>query len=97
MEEPSPASQVERCIQVGLSVSTEALSRRPAMSTVLLILDGENPVLPQPKQPDFYTLRNGDDMDPTEDAWQQTIWLCLQSLVANQHSIMVWKDIDLII
>ena len=57
MESPILKSEVLRCIQVGLLCVQQRPEDRPTMSSVLLMLDSENPVLPQPKQPGFYTER----------------------------------------
>lgn len=57
MESPILKSEVLRCIQVGLLCVQQRPEDRPTMSSVLLMLDSENPVMPQPKQPGFYTER----------------------------------------
>ncbi|KAK3032634.1 hypothetical protein RJ639_036594 [Escallonia herrerae] len=57
MESPVPTSEVLRCIQTGLLCVQQRPEDRPTMSSVLLMLDSENPMLPQPKQPGFYTER----------------------------------------
>ncbi|TYK26352.1 G-type lectin S-receptor-like serine/threonine-protein kinase [Cucumis melo var. makuwa] len=46
-----------RCIQVGLLCVQENPDERPAMWSVLSMLESENMVLSQPKQPGFYTER----------------------------------------
>ncbi|KAL3733645.1 hypothetical protein ACJRO7_023072 [Eucalyptus globulus] len=48
-------SQVERCIHVGLLCVQKFPADRPAMSTVASMLGSEITVLPQPKQPGFFT------------------------------------------
>ncbi|KAL7243983.1 hypothetical protein ACSBR1_016244 [Camellia fascicularis] len=55
MEDPIPTSEVLRCIQVALLCVQQRPEDRPTMSYVLLMLDSENPVLPMPKQPVFYS------------------------------------------
>ncbi|THG01337.1 hypothetical protein TEA_009407 [Camellia sinensis var. sinensis] len=55
MEDPVPTSEVFRCIQVALLCVQQRPEDRPTMSSVLLMLDSENPVLPMPKQPGFYS------------------------------------------
>ena len=57
MDDLVPESEVIRCIQVGLLCVQQRPEDRPTMSSVLLMLDSENPLLPQPKQPGFYTER----------------------------------------
>ncbi|KAL7213288.1 hypothetical protein ACSBR2_015910 [Camellia fascicularis] len=57
MEDPIPTSEVLRCIQVTLLCVQQRLEDRPTMSYVLLMLYSENPVLPMPKQPNFYSKR----------------------------------------
>ncbi|XP_024023371.1 G-type lectin S-receptor-like serine/threonine-protein kinase SD1-1 [Morus notabilis] len=52
-----PASEVLRCIQVGLLCVQKHPEDRPLMSSVLLMLDSDNVSLPQPKQPGFYVER----------------------------------------
>ena len=46
--------EVLRCIQVGLMCVQNFPSDRPAMSSVVFMLDNEVAVLPQPKQPGFF-------------------------------------------
>ncbi|KAI8557690.1 hypothetical protein RHMOL_Rhmol04G0029500 [Rhododendron molle] len=48
-------SQVQRCIQVGLLCVQKCLEDRPSMSTVVFMLGNDEPKLPQPKQPGFFT------------------------------------------
>ncbi|KAF8414029.1 hypothetical protein HHK36_002028 [Tetracentron sinense] len=57
MEDPVPEFESLKCIQVGLLCVQKRPDDRPTMPTVLLMLDSENVVLPQPKQPGFYTER----------------------------------------
>nr|XP_027102211.1 receptor-like serine/threonine-protein kinase SD1-8 isoform X3 [Coffea arabica]XP_027105104.1 receptor-like serine/threonine-protein kinase SD1-8 isoform X3 [Coffea arabica] len=65
MEGAASTSEVLRCIQVGLLCVQQRPDDRPAMSTVLLLLDSENPTLPQPKRPGFYIERTVIDTDST--------------------------------
>ena len=67
MEGPSPDSQVLRCIQVGLLCVQLRSEDRPSMSSVLVMLFSDTPMLPPPKQPGFYTARYtaGTDSSPT--------------------------------
>ncbi|XP_024031533.1 G-type lectin S-receptor-like serine/threonine-protein kinase At4g27290 isoform X2 [Morus notabilis] len=51
------ASEVLRCIQVGLLCVQKRPEDRPLMSSVLFMLDSENASVPQPKLPGFYTER----------------------------------------
>ncbi|KAG6419122.1 hypothetical protein SASPL_121333 [Salvia splendens] len=54
---------VVRCIQVGLLCAQQRPEDRPTMSNVVVMLDGEYPILDQPKQPGFYTQRTMIDTD----------------------------------
>ncbi|KAL7213291.1 hypothetical protein ACSBR2_015913 [Camellia fascicularis] len=57
MESPIPTLEVLRCIQVALLCVQQRPEDRPTMSVVLLMLDSENPMMPMPKQPGFYSER----------------------------------------
>ncbi|GLT69405.1 hypothetical protein SLA2020_415600 [Shorea laevis] len=57
MEKSIVKSEVLRCIQIGLLCVQEHPEDRPSISLVLLMLDGGQLPLPQPKQPGFYTSR----------------------------------------
>ncbi|CAL5436349.1 unnamed protein product [Camellia sinensis] len=58
MEGSFPMSKVLRCIQVGLLCVQKCPEDRPTMSYVFLMLVSDNAILPQPKQPGFYTERS---------------------------------------
>ncbi|XP_071934955.1 G-type lectin S-receptor-like serine/threonine-protein kinase At4g27290 isoform X1 [Coffea arabica] len=68
MEESFNIVEVERCIQVGLLCVQRCPEDRPTMSSVVLMLDSANMVLPHPKQPaGFYGERSMyDTEDPVE-------------------------------
>ncbi|KAF8414034.1 hypothetical protein HHK36_002033 [Tetracentron sinense] len=51
-------TEVLRCIHVGLLCVQQRTDDRPTMSTVALMLGGESALLPQPKQPGFFTERS---------------------------------------
>ncbi|XP_027913768.1 cysteine-rich receptor-like protein kinase 15 isoform X3 [Vigna unguiculata] len=51
--ESCPASEVVRCMHIGLLCVQENPEHRPTMSTVMLLQGSESVVLPQPKQPAF--------------------------------------------
>jgi len=51
--ESCPASEVVRCMHIGLLCVQENPEHRPTMSTVMLLLGTESIDLPQPKQPAF--------------------------------------------
>ncbi|KAK3424074.1 hypothetical protein EUGRSUZ_F00850 [Eucalyptus grandis] len=51
------ASQVERCIHVGLLCVQKLPGDRPTMSSVVFMLANEEAILPQPKQPGFFMER----------------------------------------
>ncbi|KAK2987256.1 hypothetical protein RJ640_017559 [Escallonia rubra] len=57
MEDSFPLPEVLRCIQVGLLCVQQRPEDRPTLSSVVLMLDTENAMLPQPKHPGFYTGR----------------------------------------
>ncbi|XVE87894.1 hypothetical protein DITRI_Ditri19aG0025300 [Diplodiscus trichospermus] len=57
MDKQVPALEVLRCTHVGLLCVQQRSEDRPTMPSVLLMLDSENPSLPQPKQPGYYTER----------------------------------------
>lgn len=56
-------SQVEavRCLHVGLLCVQKRPDDRPTMSNVLIMLDGENAILLDPKEPGFFTERSLND------------------------------------
>ncbi|CAL5359528.1 unnamed protein product [Camellia sinensis] len=56
-----PMSEILRCIQVGLLCVQKCPEDRPTMLSVFLMLITKAVVLPQPKQPDFYTERKSSD------------------------------------
>ncbi|XP_059639439.1 G-type lectin S-receptor-like serine/threonine-protein kinase SD1-1 [Cornus florida] len=72
MEDSFPMSEVLRCIQVGLLCVQRCPEDRPTMSSVLLMLDNESAMLPQPKQPGFYTERSPDDTEFSLPGTQST-------------------------
>lgn len=57
LENQFPASEALRCIQVGLLCVQQRPEERPTMPSVLLMLDSESVLLPQPGQPGFYADR----------------------------------------
>lgn len=57
MAKPVPKSELVRCIHLGLLCVQQRPEDRPTMSSAVLMLDSESLVLPQPKQPGFYTER----------------------------------------
>ncbi|KAL5570489.1 hypothetical protein UlMin_027064 [Ulmus minor] len=54
-------SQVLRCIHVGLLCVQKLSHDRPRMSSVVFMLENEEALLPQPKQPGFFTERSSRD------------------------------------
>ncbi|PON43759.1 S-receptor-like serine/threonine-protein kinase [Parasponia andersonii] len=66
-----PASEVLRCIQVGLLCVQKRPEERPLMSSVLYMLDSDNASLPQPKQPGFYVERVHTETD-SSSSWNKT-------------------------
>ncbi|KAK2987251.1 hypothetical protein RJ640_017554 [Escallonia rubra] len=63
MEDSFPLPEVLRCIQVGLLCVQQRPEDRPTMSSVVLMLDTENAILPQPKHPGFYTGRSSNETE----------------------------------
>ncbi|GAA0168381.1 transmembrane signal receptor [Lithospermum erythrorhizon] len=63
MEDSFPVSEVVRCIQVGLLCVQQRPEDRPTMPSVILMLDSESAMLPQPKRPGYYTERTIDCPD----------------------------------
>ncbi|KAL6990912.1 hypothetical protein U1Q18_009033 [Sarracenia purpurea var. burkii] len=63
MGSPIPTTEVLRCIQVALLCVQQRPEDRPTVSTVLLMLDSGNQVLPPPKQPGFYSERFMNETD----------------------------------
>ncbi|CAI0375544.1 unnamed protein product [Linum tenue] len=61
-DELSTTTQVLRCIQVGLLCVQQRPDDRPSMSSVVVMLTSET-LLPQPKQPGFFTERNLPDSE----------------------------------
>ncbi|KAI9105178.1 hypothetical protein K1719_022707 [Acacia pycnantha] len=57
LENQFPASEVLRCIQVGLSCVQQNPEDRPTMSQVILMLDSDSVSLPQPGRPGMYSER----------------------------------------
>ncbi|KAF7822796.1 G-type lectin S-receptor-like serine/threonine-protein kinase [Senna tora] len=65
------ASEVLRCIQVGLLCVQRRPEDRPNMSSVVLMLNGER-LLPEPTQPGFYTGRdNPTQLDSTTKSCEE--------------------------
>ncbi|KAJ4842053.1 hypothetical protein Tsubulata_037969 [Turnera subulata] len=71
MEEPV-TTEILRCINVGLLCVQHRREDRPTMATVVLMLDTENPSLPQPKQPGFYTERDFNEATSTLSTWRNS-------------------------
>ncbi|KAK3040280.1 hypothetical protein RJ639_028195 [Escallonia herrerae] len=57
MEDRFSATEAARCIHVGLLCVQQRTEDRPTMSSVVMMLDGEGPLLSEPKQPGFFTER----------------------------------------
>ena len=73
MEDLFPASEVVKCIQVGLLCVQRRPEDRPTMSSVLWALDSESAMLSQPEQPGFYTERSTIETQLPLDAKQSTV------------------------
>ncbi|TKY71594.1 G-type lectin S-receptor serine/threonine-protein kinase SD1-1 [Spatholobus suberectus] len=57
LENQFPTSEVLRCVQVGLSCVQQHPEDRPTMSSVLLMLNSEGVLVPQPGRPGLYSER----------------------------------------
>lgn len=57
LEQSFIESQVRRCIQVGLLCAQKFPENRLEMSSVVFMLANEEVVLPQPREPGFFTER----------------------------------------
>ncbi|KAJ4976760.1 hypothetical protein NE237_001866 [Protea cynaroides] len=57
MRDSCVASEVLRCIHVGLLCVQQQMEIRPTMSSVVFMLGSESAVLPDPQQPGFFTER----------------------------------------
>ena len=68
-----PASEMLKCIQVGLLCVQKRPEERPSISSVLFMLDSENASLPQPKQPGFYNERSLIDTDSSSSMNKRNI------------------------
>lgn len=71
MEKPVLESEILRCIHVGLLCVAQRPEDRPTMSSALLMLDSEDPSLPQPQQPGFYTERFPAEADSSSTGKRQ--------------------------
>ncbi|KAF8409412.1 hypothetical protein HHK36_005488 [Tetracentron sinense] len=58
MRDSCPTYEVLRCIHVGLLCVQERAEDRPTISSVILMLNSENAILPQPKNPGFCLVRS---------------------------------------
>ncbi|RDX99967.1 Pentatricopeptide repeat-containing protein, partial [Mucuna pruriens] len=56
-----PKSKVLRCIHIGMLCVQDSASRRPNMSSVVLMLESEATTLPLPRQPLLTSMRKYDD------------------------------------
>ncbi|GMN73928.1 hypothetical protein TIFTF001_052275 [Ficus carica] len=68
-----PASEMLKCIQVGLLCVQKRPEERPSISSALFMLDSENASLPQPKQPGFYTERSFIDTNSSSSMNKQNV------------------------
>lgn len=63
MDDSYSVNEVMRYIKVGLLCVQQRVEDRPTMSSVLLMLANENAMVPQPKEPGFYTEVSSMGMD----------------------------------
>ncbi|XP_073158095.1 receptor-like serine/threonine-protein kinase SD1-8 isoform X2 [Henckelia pumila] len=66
------ASEVMRCIQVGLLCVQEQAEDRPNMSTVVLMLSSESASMPQPKNPGFCLGRRPVETDSSSSKQEES-------------------------
>ncbi|KAM6585093.1 hypothetical protein CsatB_012095 [Cannabis sativa] len=77
------ASEVMRCIQVGLLCVQERAEDRPTMSTVVLMLSSETATMPQPKNPGFCLDRSPIETDSSTSKQED------QSCTVNRLTVTV--------
>ncbi|XP_062087401.1 receptor-like serine/threonine-protein kinase SD1-8 [Humulus lupulus] len=77
------ASEVMRCIQVGLLCVQERAEDRPTMSTVVLMLSSETATMPQPKNPGFCLDRSPMETDSSTSKQED------QSFTVNRLTVTV--------
>lgn len=77
LENEFPVSEVLRCIQVGLLCVQQRPEERPTMASVLLMLDTESTLLPEPYQPGFYAERCLSETDSSS----------LGNLISNEMTV----------
>ncbi|KAL5579248.1 hypothetical protein UlMin_011690 [Ulmus minor] len=68
--ENAVASEVLKCIQVGLLCVQKRPEDRPEMTSVIFELHSENPTLLQPKQPGFYIERVSTETDSSSSLYK---------------------------
>ncbi|XP_027354558.1 G-type lectin S-receptor-like serine/threonine-protein kinase At4g27290 [Abrus precatorius] len=68
LENELPTSEVERCIKVGLLCVQQHPEERPTMSSVVLMLDSESVLVPQPGRPGLYSERFFSETDSSSRA-----------------------------
>ncbi|KAG9152621.1 hypothetical protein Leryth_023350 [Lithospermum erythrorhizon] len=73
MEDSFAVSEVLRCIQVGLLCVQQRPEDRPTMASVLLMVDSESAMLPQPKRPGYYIERFLDESELPSDGQLWTV------------------------
>ncbi|KAF8414026.1 hypothetical protein HHK36_002025 [Tetracentron sinense] len=95
MENFFPECEVLRCIQVGLLCVQQRPEDRPPMSSVIIMLGNERAMVPQPKQPGFYSeissintdfSSSGNKSSTVNDA-SDCLWQCRKWLISGFHRI----------
>ncbi|KAK7328005.1 hypothetical protein VNO77_22099 [Canavalia gladiata] len=80
-------SEVLRCIHVGLLCVQERAENRPTMSSVMLMLSSESPIMPQPRNPGFSIgekLAETDSCSSKQDESWSVNQVTITSLYARQ-------------
>lgn len=74
---------VLRCIQIGLLCVQKLSLDRPAMSSVVFMLGNEGAILPQPKEPGFFTERSSTGNDVSNGRSHTGEMITISTVVAR--------------
>ncbi|KAF7086581.1 hypothetical protein CFC21_089867 [Triticum aestivum] len=69
-----------RCVHVGLLCVQDHPNDRPLMSSVMLMLENENTLLPTPKQPAYFALSNCEGREATDNIENSTNAISITTL-----------------
>ncbi|VAI62364.1 unnamed protein product [Triticum turgidum subsp. durum] len=73
-------NEVLRCVHVGLLCVQDHPNDRPLMSSVMLMLENENTLLPTPKQPAYFALSNCEGREATDNIENSTNAISITTL-----------------